>query len=75
MLAQGLLRCWQTLCEADLSIMEGVAPDFSRYWLAGQAADANASTAGARDDEPLSPSVQEALEALAERINAARSIV
>jgi hypothetical protein len=63
------------LCEADLSIMDAVAPDFSRYWLAGQAGDANASIAGARDDEPLSPSLQEALEALAERINAARSIV
>jgi hypothetical protein len=63
------------LCEVDISIMESGAPDFSRYWLAGQAADASASSAGARDDEPLSPSLQEALEALAERINAARSIV
>ncbi len=54
--------------------MEAFAPDFSYYWL-GQTTRDMSSTSDASDDEPLSPSQQEALDALAERINAARSIV
>jgi len=49
-----------------------LAPEFAAHWLAGSgehAADAGAE----RDDEQM---IQEAeLEALAERVNAARSIV
>jgi hypothetical protein len=55
--------------------MEAFAPDFSHYWLTGQSRDPTASTIRVGDEEPLSPSQQEALDALAERINAARSIV
>jgi hypothetical protein len=59
----------------DASTMEALTYDFSSYWLAAQAADSTALAGGARDEEPLSPSQQEALAALAERVNAARSIV
>jgi hypothetical protein len=55
--------------------MDAFARDFSQHWLAGQSGDSNAVPARPADDEALSPSMKEALDALTERINAARSIV
>jgi hypothetical protein len=52
-------------------VMEAYAPQFSRYWL--PAGDADASRASERDDHDAAE--RQALEELAERVNAARSIV
>jgi hypothetical protein len=53
--------------------MEPFSPEFSRYWLAGQGASCLDPAGGLRDD-PVSPAQQDALEELAERVNAARSV-
>jgi len=55
--------------------MEAFAPDFSRHWLTEQGNDSTVARSPFAEDELVSPSQKEALEALAERINAARSIV
>lgn len=55
--------------------MDTFSPEFSQHWLSGPAAGADASGAVRRDDDLLSPSQQEALAALADRVSAARSIV
>jgi len=55
--------------------MEAFAPDFAQFWIADQAGDSSAARAAYLDDEPVSESQKEALDALAERISAARSIV
>jgi hypothetical protein len=74
-LAHRLLAAGRDVLTRTFSTMEALASDFSSHWLAAQAADSTAPLAGARDDEPLTPSLQEALAALVERVNAARSIV
>ena len=51
--------------------MDTFAPEFSKFWLADNGADEVAPTL-ARDDEPAE---RAALEALAERVSAARSIL
>jgi hypothetical protein len=57
-------------------IMDAFVSDFSHFWLAEQSSAADLpEVRGTPDDEPLSDSLQEALEALADRINAARSVV
>jgi len=53
--------------------MESFAPEFSQYWLASQSS-ACPDRAGGDCEDALSPAQQEALEELAERVNAARSI-
>jgi len=55
--------------------METFAPDFAQFWIADQARDSRGAMSRCADDEPVSPSQKEALDALVERINAARSIV
>jgi hypothetical protein len=55
--------------------MEAFAPDFAQFWIADQASDSSAARTAFFDDEPVSESQKEALDELAERINAARSIV
>jgi hypothetical protein len=56
--------------------MDALAPDFSHYWLAGQGSiSSDTATTRGNGDETLSPSQKEALDALTERINAARSVV
>jgi hypothetical protein len=57
----------------DPTIMDAFSPEFARHWLAGQGALAE-DGAGAQRDDTLSPAQQEALEELAERVNAARSV-
>ena len=51
------------------------SPELSQHWIAEQDARQQPSGATMHDDETLSPSQQEALEALVDRVNAARSIV
>jgi hypothetical protein len=53
--------------------MDSYAPELSLHWLRTTAADDNRSLAEER--EALSPNQQEALDALAERVHAARSIL
>ena len=53
--------------------MNAFSPEFARHWLAGQGEFAGDAAEGHRDD-PLSAAQQEALEELAERVNAARSV-
>ncbi len=53
--------------------MNTFAPEFAQYWLNGQAGDADIAHPD-RDDHDT-PSQQEALVELAERVNAARSVV
>jgi hypothetical protein len=53
--------------------MTTFAPEFAQYWIPGQSGDANdAHGASGGPDTQLQ---QEALEELAERVNAARSVV
>ena len=55
--------------------METFAPEFAEYWLAGSRDAANAAPASGRGDDAAAASQREALEALAERVAAARSIL
>jgi hypothetical protein len=54
--------------------MKTFSPEFSQHWVAGRA-DGLDDKRPSSDDDALSPSQREALEALAERVNAARSTV
>ena len=53
--------------------MDAFSPEFAQHWLAGQssAVEEHVDRAG---DDALSPAQQEALEELAERVSAARSV-
>jgi hypothetical protein len=55
--------------------MKSFAPEFAQQWIAGHADGTDDTFARSRDDESLSPVQEAALEALAERVNAARSTV
>ena len=55
--------------------MDMFSPEFAQQWVDYQDAAGNVAAPARRNDEPLSPSQQEALEALVERVNAARTIV
>ena len=50
--------------------MESFAPEFAHYWLPSQAADVGDAKDDRRDDDAQ----QAALEALADRVSAARSV-
>jgi len=52
--------------------MESFAPEFAHYWLTGQSGSAGAANRGSSDDEANAQ--QAALEELAERVAAARSV-
>ena len=53
--------------------MGSFSPEFADHWLAGQS-PAGAEGVRASADDALSPAQQKALEELAERVSAARSI-
>jgi len=53
--------------------MDTFSPEFAQHWLAGQSPSNDDGVRGSGDDA-LSPAQQEALEELAERVSAARSI-
>ena len=50
------------------------SPELSQHWVSDQAIASESPRADARDEEALSPAQQEALDALVDRINAARSV-
>ena len=51
------------------------SPELSQHWMSDQHNAAEAPRAKARDDDALSEAQQEALDALVDRVNAARSII
>ena len=55
--------------------METFSPEFAQYWLDDAAVASEGAAAPLPGDDASSSSQREALEALAERVNAARSIV
>jgi hypothetical protein len=54
--------------------MDAFPPEFAQHWLASQGSPSDERVGGRRGDDLLSPAQQEALEELAERVNAARSV-
>jgi len=59
----------------DDIIMEPFPPEFAQYWLASQPSGSAGPAASRRAEESPSASQQEALAVLAERVNAARTIL
>jgi hypothetical protein len=55
--------------------MEPFSPEFAQYWLTGRRNVVPESAASARGEESPSKPQQDALAALVERVNAARSTV
>src|SRR6266542_3077288 len=56
-----------------LEIMDSFSPELAQHWLASQSSKAD-DVVDRRADESLTPSQQAALDALADRISAARSV-
>lgn len=54
--------------------MNGFSPEFAQLWIVDRSTATEATVPVRRTDETLTPSQQEALDALAERVSAARSI-
>lgn len=54
--------------------MSAFAPDLSHYWLPERGSPVVAVVAPVRDDEEAAPALLQQLEALVDRVNAARSI-
>ena len=54
--------------------MNGFSPELAQLWIVGRSAATEATVSERRADETLTPSQQEALDALAERVSAARSV-
>jgi hypothetical protein len=57
----------------DSTIMDAFSPEFAQQWLAEHGSPSDGRAAGDCDDA-ASASQREALEELAERVNAARSV-
>ena len=55
--------------------MEPFSPEFAQFWQDAGLASRSDATVAAANDESAAASQREALEALAERVSAARSIV
>ncbi len=53
--------------------MDVFAPEFSQFWLAGNAPRTNDAVAAMRDDDATTQ--QAAMQELVDRVNAARSVV
>jgi hypothetical protein len=54
--------------------MDRFSPELMQHWLADRSISTEGAVAERRPDEVPSPSQQEALDALAERVSAARSV-
>jgi len=54
--------------------MNGFSPELAPLWLADRSTAKAVTAPERRADETLTPSQQEALDALAERVSAARSV-
>jgi len=58
----------------DPTNMNGFSPELAQLWLADRSTAKAVAAPERRADETLTPSQQEALDALAERVSAARSV-
>lgn len=56
------------------SIMTAFVPDLSPYWLPAPTVATNTADVALRDDDPVAATLLRELEALVERVNAARCI-
>ena len=54
--------------------MNMFSPEFAQHWLSDKSESSDGGAVDRRADESLSPSQQEALDALAERVSAARCV-
>lgn len=54
--------------------MPPLAPDLSQYWRIDRSTGAVTADTSPRDDDTVAPALARELEALVERVNAARSI-
>ena len=54
--------------------MDRFSPEFAQHWLTDRSDSIDGGAVERHDDESPSPSQQEALDALAERVSAARSV-
>ena len=54
--------------------MNTFSPEFAQHWLADRSNSTDGGAVERRADESLSPSQQEALDALADRVSAARCV-
>jgi len=54
--------------------METFSPEFAQHWLTERSSSTDRGSVEAHEDELPSPSQQEALDALAERVSAARRV-
>lgn len=59
---------------AQPNIMDKFSPEFAQHWFAGRSAPVDTAAPECRTDETLSPSQQEALDDLADRVSAARRV-
>jgi hypothetical protein len=78
-LAYGLLMSPRQITDVRTNFLGGrvikiLLPDFAQQWVA-HGTEGKDDKHAHRDDDTLSPSQQEALEALAQRVNAARSTI
>jgi hypothetical protein len=55
-------------------IMDSFSPELAQHWLASQSSNVDNAVVDRRAEESLTPSQQAALDALADRISAARSV-
>ena len=58
----------------QLTLMDSFSPELAQHWLAGQSSGADDAIVERRGEESPTPSQQAALDALADRISAARSV-
>jgi len=61
----------RTAC-IDTTIMNGFSPEFAQLWVADRASPGESGRADRAEE--MTPSLQEALDELAERVSAARSV-
>lgn len=57
-----------------LQVMDSFSPELAQHWLAGQSSKPDDAAVERCAEESLTPSQQAALDALADRISAARSV-
>ena len=72
-LARALLKGKHRTLEPT-TIMDRFSPEFAQHWLTDRSGSTDGGALERRADESPSPSQQEALDALAERVSAARSV-
>jgi hypothetical protein len=78
-MARAAGRNWHVLClvrnrKIERQAMEPFSPELALHWLADHTSGADDNLIDRKAEEPLTPSQEAALVALAERVSAARSV-